>query len=125
MKQPIEQPIELTSLNTDPNNKLLTLAWKVMAQANVRKFTLRVGTEPGKWDIFNGDLSKDIKEITLPRVTGNKEKLFAELDYTAPEDQGGVRLTPSSSTNKRAAQPHPHHHHEEHIMHGEKPLEIP
>ena len=123
MKQPIEQPIVLTSLNTDPNNKLLTLAWKVMAQANVRKFTLRIGTEPGKWDIFNGDLSKDIKEITLPRVTGNKEKLFAELHYTtAPEDQDPAKRSRIAPMHVGGA-PHPHHD-EENIMHGEKPFEI-
>lgn len=103
------QPIDLTSPKVVQKNQPLTLAWKLMAHAEVRKFTLLLGTEPGKWDIFNGELGKDINEITLPPVEGNLAKLFVELSYTAPEDQ---------STNQAP------HQHEENIMHGEEPIEI-
>lgn len=103
------QPIDLTSPKVVPKNQPLTLAWKMMAQAEVRKFTLLLGTEPGKWDIFNGDLNKDIKEITLPPVAGNPEKLFVELGYTTTEDQNSNQAT---------------HQHEENVMHGDEPIEI-
>jgi hypothetical protein len=106
-----------------PINKLLTLAWKVMAQTNIRKFTLRVGTKPGKWDIFNGELSKKVKEMTLTPLTGNPPKLFAELSYPAPKDQDAARMSRTLSKNLGSAQPHPHHH-EENILHSEKPIEI-
>lgn len=103
------QPIDLTSPKATPKNKPLHLAWKLMTQADVRRFTLRLGTEPGTWDIFNGELGIDVKEVTLPPVTGNPTKLFAELSYTAPENHDVGQLL---------------HDHTENIMHGEEPIVI-
>jgi hypothetical protein len=119
----MKQPIKLMSPKAAPINKLLTLAGKVMAKTKVRKFTLRVGTKPGKWDIFNGELSKKVKDMTVTPLTGNPPKLFAELSYPAPKDQGAARRDRTPSTNSGPAQPHPRHH-EENILHGEKPIEI-
>lgn len=75
--------VEITSKTTIPLDEDLIIAWKTNDE-EIWGFDLRIGTEEGDWNVLNCHVGAMVREVSLPALPKELNKLFLEFSYVVP-----------------------------------------
>lgn len=75
--------VVITSPCSLPKNQDVVISWKTDNQ-EILAFEIRIGTEPGRWDILNSRLGRDLREVKLPGLPESMTPLYMEFGYVVP-----------------------------------------
>lgn len=85
MGMTVDGEVTITSPTTIPKNQDVGISWETDHQ-EILGFEIRIGTEAGKWDIFNSRLGRDLRQVKLPGLPDNLTPLYIEFGYIVPSD---------------------------------------